>query len=289
MNDPRERFVQANGLRHHVIEWGARGAPTVVLCHGFLDIGFSFDQVARRLAEARLRAVAFDFRGHGETDWVGAGGYYHFPDYVLDLHELIAHVTDGPVHLVGHSMGGTVACLFAGTMPDRVRTLTVVEGLGPPGYAVGQAPDKMHDWLQSVARSRAHPPRILADVDAALSRMRIQNPNLDNELGRFLATKATRPVDGEPGRVWRFDPLHRTTSPVPFRPEMFRTFLERVTAPTLVVAGEKGYRLDDEQERLGWLRDARLVEIPDVGHMIHWFAPDALADQLAGFIQQHSD
>lgn len=284
MTEPRERFVQANGLRHHVIEWGERGQATVVLCHGYLDIGFSFDAVGRRLADAGYRAVAFDFRGHGETDWVGPGGYYHFPDYVLDLHELIPQVAHGPVHLVGHSMGGTVASMYAGTVPDRLRTLTLVEGLGPPAFPLEQAPDKFRTWFSTVEKTRLRAPHVMADVDAALARMRIQNPGVPDDVGRFLAEKATRPADDGEGRVWRFDPLHRSTSPLPFRRDMFRAFLERIEIPVLVVGGENGYRLEDEAERIGWLSNARSVEIADVGHMIHWFRPDALSDALLSFL-----
>ena len=82
---PRERFVPANGLRHHVVEWGEPDAPTVLLAHGFLDLAWSFRDVAQRLAERGFRCVAWDWRGHGESEHIGAGGYYHFADYVLDL------------------------------------------------------------------------------------------------------------------------------------------------------------------------------------------------------------
>lgn len=284
MIEPRERWVQANGLRHHVIEWGEPDAPAVVLCHGFLDVGFSFDRVGQRLAEAGHRAVAFDFRGHGETDWVGTGGYYHFPDYALDLHALLPQVTDGPVHLLGHSMGGTVACMYTGAVQDRVRTLTLVEGLGPPAFPMEQTPGKFRAWFDTVKRARTRTPRTMPDLNAAVTRMRMQNPDLPDELGRFLASKATRPAEDGSGLVWRFDPLHRSTSPLPFRLEMFQTFLSRIEAPVLVLAGENGFRLQDERERLGWIRDARFAEVPGVGHMIHWFAPDALADHLLGFL-----
>ncbi|MFW6050805.1 MAG: alpha/beta fold hydrolase [Myxococcota bacterium] len=287
MTAPRERFVTANGLRHHVVEWGEGGGPPVVLCHGFLDVAFGFDAVARRLAAAGHRAIAFDFRGHGETDWVGPGGYYHFPDYTLDLHELLGQLADGPVHLVGHSMGGTVACMYAGTVPERVRTLTLVEGIGPPPFPLERTPERFRSWFEGVARARGREPRVMRGLDEALARMRIQNPDLPDDLGRFLAEKATRPVDGG-GRAWRFDPLHRTTSPVPFRLEAFRAFLERIEAPVLAVAGERGYRLEDEQARLALLPGARLVEIPAVGHMIHWLAPDALAAHLRTFLAQHA-
>ncbi len=119
----------------------------------------------------------------------------------------------------------------------------------------------------------------------ALRRMRFQNPDLQDDLGSFLVGKSTKAVDG--GIRWTFDPLHKTFSPRPFHAASFESLLETIATPTLVVAGERGFRLPDEKERVAKLRDHRFVEIADVGHMIHWFAAEALAAELVGFFGQH--
>jgi pimeloyl-ACP methyl ester carboxylesterase len=115
--------------------------------------------------------------------------------------------------------------------------------------------------------------------------MRVQNPDLPEDLGAFLISKSTEPVDG--GIRWTFDPLHKTFSPRPFQAAPFEALLESIVTPTLVVAGERGLRLADEKTRVGKIRDHRFVEIPDVGHMIHWFEPQRLARELAGFFGDH--
>ncbi len=130
MTEVSERKLTANGLAHHVIRWGDRPVD-VVFCHGFLDVGWSFDAVAQELVTAGHGVASFDWRGHGQTEWAGAGGYYHFPDYVLDLEELLPQLSAEPVHLVGHSMGGSVCAMFAAARPEKVRTLTLIEGIGP--------------------------------------------------------------------------------------------------------------------------------------------------------------
>lgn len=278
---PEESFAVANGLRHHLVTWPGEG-PTVLLAHGFLDIAWSFRALAEQLQAAGHRVVAWDWRGHGESEWIGAGGYYHFPDYVLDLEELWPTlVPDGQkAHLLGHSMGGTVTTMFAGVRSDRLHTLTLVEGLGPPPHKYERSPGKMRAWLESVAKYRARAPKVMT-LEGALKQMRIQNPDLDDALGMFLAEKSTREVEG--GRIWRFDPLHRSTAPMPFRPEIFGAFLERIEVPTLVVAGSKGYRLPDEKERYEQIPDHRFVEIAEVGHMVHWFEAPALASEMLSF------
>jgi pimeloyl-ACP methyl ester carboxylesterase len=274
--EPSERQITANGLSHHVLVWNdVEGAPTVLMCHGFLDLAWSFHHTAQPLAAAGLRVVAFDWRGHGETQHVGVGGYYHFADYILDLHELVPKVVKGALHLVGHSMGGTAAALFAATHPKLPRTLTLVEGLGPPAFE-GAAPGKMIAWLDSMDRHRRRDVRPMADLAEAVKRLRAQTPELPLELAYLLAEKSTLPAkDG--GVVWRFDPLHRTTSPMPFSLEAFYEFLERIEAPTLVVTGSRGFRTEDHDDRARALVRMRELTIADVGHMIHWMKPTELA------------
>ncbi len=283
---PSEHTVEANGLKHHIIVWEADG-PTVLLAHGLLDIAWSWKLVAERLQAEGYRCVAWDWRGHGETEHIGAGGFYHFPDYVLDLEELLPQLRRGPddaVHLVGHSMGGTAAAMFAGVRSRELRSLTLVEGLGPKTHDFDGTPLKFERWLDQMVQLRAdvRTSPYPMQIPQALARMRVHNPELPEELGLMLAEKSTRPVPG--GRAWRYDRKHWVTSPMPFRREIFDAFLGRIEVPTLVVMGERGFRLPDEKERYACLRRGRFVEIADVGHMIHWLAPQALADHIAAFI-----
>ena len=148
--------LHANGIAHHVVTFGPEDAPaerTVVLCHGFLDQAYSFAPVAAHLAQAGYRSVAFDWRGHGRSSWVGEGGYYHFPDYVADLAALLPQISPGAPHLVGHSMGGTATSMFAGVRPKAILTLTLVEGTGPPNMPIVGLADRFETWLSGMARA----------------------------------------------------------------------------------------------------------------------------------------
>jgi pimeloyl-ACP methyl ester carboxylesterase len=242
---PTENRIVANGLSHRVLAWDG-GGDTVVLTHGFLDDATSFGALAERLATAGHRVVAFDWRGHGETERVAVGCYYHFADYVLDLEELLPQLSDPPPHLVGHSMGGTACALYAGTRPHAIRSLTLIEGIGPPATPPSAAPQRFVAWLDSV---------------------------------RAMRDKVAR----HPDRPWRGDPLHRTTSPIRFDVEAFEAFLARIEVPTLYVAGDDGFRLPDEAARVAKIQGARMVELRG-GHMLHRETPDALADALLAFL-----
>src|SRR5690606_17454861 len=113
------------------------------------------------------RVIAPDQRGHGLSEHVGRGGFYHFWDYVSDLDALVGSL-ERPVDLVGHSMGGTVACLYASLRPEAVRRLVLVEGLGPPD-ASGELLRRPRRFLDDRHRGPVHAP--LDDVADGVRRM----------------------------------------------------------------------------------------------------------------------
>ncbi len=231
--------VVANGLTHRVIEWTAPGAvATALLIHGFMDAGATWDLVAPRLAGAGFRVLAPDLRGYGDGARVAPGGYYYFPDYVLDVAELVEALVPpgGPLLIVGHSMGGTVATLYAGATPARVSRLVVVEGVGPPDSQHEHTPDRMRHWIDGVRGVRGRAERTMASRDEALDRLAANHPRVDREVLRTRLPALAR--ERPDGRVtWKADPLHATRSPVPFFAETFKEFARRATCPTLFVSG----------------------------------------------------
>ena len=281
----RDRFIDANRLRQHLLEWSDAG-PTVLLLHGFLEHAHAWDFVAPRLAEAGFRVLALDWRGHGDSEWVGAGGYYHFPDYAADLAGIV-RALGGKAALVGHSMGAGGAVLYAGTEPANVTSLACIDALGPPDMDPADVPRRYASWFADLEKTvaRARPVLSLAQ---ATRRIRDRFPHFPEGLAAHLALHGTRPQDG--GRMWKFDPLHQTTAPTPYYVRQARPFWQQVACPVLYVAGgESRYRLDaaEEADRLAALRAERVV-LPGVGHHPHLEAPERLADLLIDFLRRAS-
>jgi len=281
------RRVFANGLHHHVHEWPPDQAErgVVFALHGFQDAGSSFDRVAPSLAAEGMRVFAPDLRGYGQTERIGAGGYYHFPDYVFDIAELIDALSpDAPVFLVGHSMGGTVAAMLAGTLPERIALLALLEGIGPPEMPVDLAAERVRAWIEGVRKQRDRLEKPMT-LDEAVRRLSINHPAVEKDIIRARATQLTREVEG--GRVWCFDGLHRTQSPIAFSVDRFTAHLRRITAPTLVVGGGKsGFHPEDEAARIAAIPNAEHLEIDDAGHMMHWTRPEKVAAILVDFLRR---
>ena len=281
MRRPRDRVITANRLQLHLLEWGERG-PVVMLLHGFLEQAHVWDWVAPQLADAGHHVFALDWRGHGDSQWIGPGGYYHFVDYVADLAGLVPALGE-TVALVAHSMGGGAAVLYAGAQPQRVRALVSIEGLGVPDSDPSLAPERVVGWLEDLNRvGRRHSAPVA--FEAALARLRERSPRFSETVARHMVEHGSRAVDG--GRVWKFDPLHQTRAPQPTPVAQARAFWRRVACPVLFVEGAESHlRLSpaDLDERLTALR-ARRATIAGAGHHPHIEQPDALARLLIEFL-----
>jgi pimeloyl-ACP methyl ester carboxylesterase len=294
---PRARFVVANRLRHHLLDWQereegpqrrkplGRRLPSVgplLLLHGFLEHAHAWDLVAPRLAAAGWHVLALDWRGHGDSEWVGSGGYYHFADYTADLAFLV-RTLGGRAVLVGHSMGATAAMSYTGVEPERVPALVLVDGLGPPDMENQPAPVRYRAWIGDLERAGQRVRRRF-QLEDAVARLRDRFPRFTPAIARHMAEHGSRPVDG--GREWKFDPLHRTTSPVPFSRARALPVWRRITGPVLYVEGaESPLRLDpdDQAERLATLR-AQRATVSGAGHHPHLEQPEAFARIVLDFL-----
>ncbi|WP_437669475.1 alpha/beta fold hydrolase [Sorangium sp. So ce131] len=255
---------------------------TLLLLHGFLDAGSTWDLVAEPLARAGHDVVAPDLRGFGQSARVPAGGYYHFPDYVADIAALVDALAPERLGVVGHSMGGAVAVYYAGACPGRVERLALLEGMGPPSNGLDAAVARVQTWLREM-KQLDRTPRRLSSMKDAIARLVANHPRVPREV---LVTRAPLLTREEPegGLAWAYDPMHRTTSPMMFHVEVFTAFLEQITCPTLIVSGgPTGWHPPDEAARVARLARAEHVELPDAGHMMHWSAAEALAERLGEF------
>jgi pimeloyl-ACP methyl ester carboxylesterase len=278
---PRDRVLTANRLRLHLLEWG-EGDHVVLLLHGFLEHAHVWDWVAPRLAEVGHHVYALDWRGHGDSEWVGNGGYYHFIDYVADLAAVVPQLGER-VALVAHSMGGGAAILYAGSEPERVKALVCIEGLGVPQFDPEATPERVVTWLQDLHRV-AQRPVVTVSLDAAVTRYRERFPHFSEMVARHIVEHGTRAVGDE--RQWKFDPLHQTRAPQPMPVAHARAFWRRIACPVLYVEGAESFlRLSpaDVTERIEALR-ARRVTIAGSAHHPHLEQPEALAEILIDFL-----
>jgi pimeloyl-ACP methyl ester carboxylesterase len=282
--EPRDGYFRSQGLLLHYLEWGRRSDPTLILIHGFLDHGWTWESFVNALGGG-FHIVALDCRGHGDSAWLRQG-YYHFPDYVHDLYFLIRHLKKVVVTLVGHSMGGTICFLYAGSFPENTQKLILIEGTGPPGSSFDDAPTRLVRWIHDLEIRQSKPLTDLNSLDEAATRLLQKNPRISKAAALRLAEKATRLLPNG-RRVWKFDPMHRTTSPQPFYTGQAVAFFRRILCPTLLVRGkESSFFVSDGKERHEAFRLPTQVEIEDAGHMVHVDNPKRLAEVVRLFVEE---
>jgi pimeloyl-ACP methyl ester carboxylesterase len=288
MKTSESLYFDLRGLRYHVRHWQGDATRRMVLLHGWMDVSASFQFLVDALRSG-WDVYAPDWRGYGLTDW-GKSDCYWFPDYVADLDLLLERIQpENAVDLVGHSLGGNVAALYAGVRPARIRRLVNLEGFGMAPTQPDQAPKRYGRWLDELRESSGFRP--YRDFGALADRLQKSNPRLARARAEFLARHWGREMPD--GRVLlRGDPAHKIVNPVLYRYEETRACWARVTAPVLWVdAAESetlkhiGLTAQQHAERRAAFGSLRYVTVHNAGHMLHHDQPEEVARLIEEFLQ----
>ncbi len=280
---PIDRTLECNGLSIHFVEWGEPSNPTVLIHHGFLDQCRAWDRVASELA-SKWHLVIPDARGHGDSAWIGPGGTYYFPDYILDLRTLHTHLGLEPMALVGHSMGGSVVSYYAGAYPSATWAVVLVEGLGPPDMPAAHTPALLKRFVEGTFRWVDRPQTPLTSGEEAAERMCRWDPKMTPQRAQELVVHAIRREENGP-LTWKYDPLHRAPMGMPFSLDRAKSLWQAIEAPVLHVRGaESPFKLPDGDSRLAAFKNIEEVVIPHGGHNIHTHAEQELVLQIDDFL-----
>ncbi|MBC7514506.1 MAG: alpha/beta hydrolase [Herminiimonas sp.] len=291
MKPSRSEFIKVRGLNYHVRHWGNPDAPMLFMMHGWMDVAASFQFVVDCL-ERDWHVIAADWRGFGRTDNSGADSYW-FLDYLGDLDAILSYYSpSAPVDLLGHSMGGNVVTIYAGTRPERVRRLINLEGFGMPVTNPEVAPARYAKWLDELrtpAQLRGYPTQA-----AVATRLQKTNPRLTDARAAYLSGQWAAPDDAG---TWQIlgDAAHKLSSPVLYRVEEVMACWKRITAPILWVEaaqtdvwrwmGPKEAARVEIDRRIACMPQVQTAMIEDAGHMLHHDQPEILARMIEDFLK----
>lgn len=283
MRPGKQRSLDIRRVRYCVTEWGDPAAPTFFYLHGWGDTGTTFQFVVDAL-QSDWHVVAPDWRGFGRSATNCTS--YWFPDYLADLHELLAVYSPGePAHLVGHSMGANVAGLYAGAMPERVRAFINVEGFGLTDSDPKDAPGRYRKWLGGATARPAF--AVYDDRDALAAKIARRNPLMSAAQADFVAGEWGAPKDD--GRfALHADPRHKLPNPILYRRAEAEACWCAMTADILLVSGAASpFALRAEEDGVNAWPDADTVEIAGAGHMLHFESPAELAASIETFLSKY--
>lgn len=266
----REGWIRSEGLQLRYVEWGAVDAPAIVALHGLRSFAYTWEPVALPLAD-RFRLIALDQRGRGESDWDPQHRYFT-DHYLLDLEALVASLGLTRFVLLGHSMGGTTAIVYASRHPQRLTAL-VVEDMGPGASAGGAGADRIRRELEGTpARFDSWP--------EARAYWRSKRPGVSEEALDARVRHSMR-ADAHGHIVWRHDAEGIAQARIGATPAQLIDLwppVEALRSPTLLLRGAKSDFLTattaEEMVRRNPL--IRYVEVPGASHYVH-------DDNLPGF------
>ena len=274
-NEPVDRYVPLDGMNFHYLEWGDAASTTVLMLHGVSQQSHSWDFVSLALS-GQYRALALDQRGHGDSDWAPDG------DYSVEAQQ---RDIDGFVEaqglkgfiLIGHSMGGRNAYVWASRHPDKLKGLVIVD-TGPQTQRPGQdrirrfqeLPDELGSFEEFAQRVQEYTGRSREQVMGALKHSIRQRPD-----GKW---------------TWKYDKLLRTSGhrPGSWPPEQLWECISRITCPTLVLRGSRSDIFQEETmaRMQSVIPDCATVTIENAGHLVQGDNPADFVAAVQEFLNR---
>lgn len=250
-------------MKLHYRELG-EGKPFVIL-HGLFGFSDNWQTHAKKLA-SYYRVILVDLRNHGHSDW---SDDFSYELMVSDLKELFDDLKLENVVLLGHSMGGKTAMLFAQKFPELLEKLIVVD-MGVKAYPMHH--DHILEGLNSIDLTKL---TARSEAEKQLAK------HIDSEgVRQFLLKNIYWKEKGK--MAWRMN--------IPVLERELPNIISALPAgesfvPTLFIRGEmSNYVLDDDFHEIeNQFPDSEFVTIPNAGHWVHAEAPEEFIDAVLGF------
>jgi len=275
----REAFHElGNGLRLRVRSWGKPTAPAVVLLHGLRGFSGTWRGLAQHLSGS-FQLIALDQRGRGESDWDPDRNYYT-DAYLADLISVVDGLNLDRFSLIGHSMGGTTAYVFAAEHPERLNAL-IIEDIAPGASIQGEGAERIKAEMAAL-------PLDFRSWEEARAYWRKARPTVGDEaLEQRLAESLRETADGRV--VWQYDA--RGISETRLHPDPERVVdlwpvIDRIQTPTLIIRGERSDfcampSVERMMQRNPYIRS---LTVAGASHYVHDDAPDVFNKEVERFL-----
>ena len=269
---------QLAGLR-----WKNEGAPPVLCVHGWLDNAASFLPLAEDLTG--LDIVALDLPGHGLSEHRHHTARYHFIDYLWDVDAALNALAWESCHIIGHSMGGGVSALYSAASPAHVRSVVVLDGLGPMSSTAADTAMRLRKSMTVMRRER-NPLRSYDSIEEMV-RARREVSDLSADAARLLCERSARHVGKH--FYWRTDPALNWVSPIILTDEQVLDCLRSIQAPLLswgATPFDSWYSEEKVRARKAAIQHGRHETI-EGHHHFHMDAPEKIAETIRSFILEN--
>ncbi len=270
----QRHWIPSLDLHTAIQTWGPKNGPVVIALHGWLDNSASFAPLAECLPESRILAI--DFFGHGHSDPLPPSSLYSLFSCVQQVRGFCQALNLTEFDLLGHSLGGGTAALYASLFPEAVRKVILIEATIPALADEQELYAQTQRYLNMAPEKKTSP--WYASVEAA-AQARSEKSGLSLASALWLAKRGTRP-EGE-GVVWRTDPRLTVPSGHPYTQAQAQIFLQKLQTPTVAITAEDGF-LSKYPYATQWTQDIpHGVQVLVPGeHHVHMEKPELVAEYI---------
>jgi len=278
---PRARTLKGDPPIAYYDSGPGAGEFAIVLIHSSMTRSEDWENIFPRLA-TRYRTIAYDQRGHGKS---GRAASYTLADFGADAVRVTRDVVKGPAVIIGHSLGALAAIAVAAESPESVIALVLEDP--PISYMKNWVPETAQRYVDALAK--VEEPK---EFQRAVDRLPLTSPGPRGER-TYGESRGFYASERMVTYVRDIDPAF-PASRVAARDEAgvaaLQSWLPKVTAPTLVVAGEPrlASMLDDAAE---WklkqnVKDLTVKRFPGSGHLLHGYRPEQFIENIEPFLRR---
>ncbi|MCL6268662.1 alpha/beta hydrolase [Sansalvadorimonas sp. 2012CJ34-2] len=278
---PQSMTIKAAEQAFAALSWGEEGAPVVLALHGWLDNAASFNILAPMLKGYRI--IALDLAGHGLSDHRGQGADYPIWSYVPDVISVMDSLDLEQVHLLGHSMGAIVSSILASACPERVLTLSLIDGLWPVPGEVENVVSQLKRAVEHRARISGRAKNNFPTIDMAVRARRMGFGRISSAAAELIVRRGIKEDNG--GWIWRSDSRLLAPAGVRFTLDQARKVVAEIKMPTLLLVASQGILPELVEKNKSRLLHINIVTL-DGDHHLHM---EEGAEPAAKLIQAHLD
>ena len=258
------------------------GGKVIIGLHGYLDNAASLSPLAPYLHDSRF--IALDLPGHGRSFHRSPGAHYHQMDYLQDIYAFIQEQGFEQVIMLGHSMGGILASLYAAVFPEQVKGVVSIDACGPLTMPESTSAEQINDSIRSRYKKERNRLRVVNPDDAVRARCAIAD--IQPEHARLIIERnLTQDASGH--CFWASDPKLRTRSTLRLTERQAEALMRSITCPVWIGGASKSFKDISAiyKERANWFGNSQL-QMFEGGHHIHMEKTDEVGTSIKQFVEQ---
>ncbi len=222
------KILKIKDIEIHTLQWGNPEGLPVLALHGWLDNAASFTHLAPLLEHCNV--IAVDLPGHGLSGHWSNFNHYHLWAGVEDVELILDALGWQTCHLLGHSMGATMATMYAATFPKRLASLTLIEAIGPMAGTLDEAPQRL---AEAIINMKSHNPEQKPKPSLqSFIQTRLNGPlKLSPQSAALLMARSV--IETDKGFCWSNDKRLKYTSMMRLPEPLIGAFIKGIKCPVL--------------------------------------------------------